>query len=58
MDCGNRPADRENEGAAQVEKSHKGFDGDHDGSACEKSYRIGTKAPNSLQMRLICDAIG
>ncbi|MGO4741533.1 hypothetical protein AB4099_33820 [Bosea sp. 2KB_26] len=35
MDCGNRPADRENEGAAQIEKSHKGFDGDHDGSACE-----------------------
>ena len=35
IDRGNRPADRENEGAPQVKNMHEGFNGDHDGSARE-----------------------
>src|SRR3546814_4461396 len=32
IDRGNRAADRENEGAPQVKKTHEGFNGDHDSS--------------------------
>ena len=50
IDRGNRPADRENEGASQIKNRHERFDGDHDRLAresleCRMKARSGTGSP-------------